>query len=161
MIVNILCRLLSKSLFPYNIAPVYRLLEKVENLHSTTKQFWSPALNLHSSLCYIYISKLIYSNEMKIKIYVTKSKILEANFQYQFLFWWTLLTCSFRYHWWIVWKVQILQLCWDCSPEWNICMCPDKLTFWIDLLHSVQMHFSLLWCTFVTCRDKWLFLDAS
>merc|ERR1719270_2754186 len=43
-------RLLSKSLFPYNIAPVYRLLEKVENLHSAALENSFP----HGShLCFI------------------------------------------------------------------------------------------------------------
>merc|ERR1712179_444783 len=32
-----IARLLSKSLFPYNIGPVYRLLEKVENFHLNQK----------------------------------------------------------------------------------------------------------------------------
>merc|ERR1711992_347532 len=30
-------RLLSKNLFPYNIGPVYRLLDKVDSLHRTQK----------------------------------------------------------------------------------------------------------------------------
>ena len=30
-------RLLSKNLFPYNIGPVYRLLDKVDNLHRSQK----------------------------------------------------------------------------------------------------------------------------
>lgn len=36
---NSIARLLSKSLFPYNISPVYRLLERVETLHSTAMHY--------------------------------------------------------------------------------------------------------------------------
>jgi hypothetical protein len=32
-------RLLSKSLFPYNIGPVYRLLERVQAQHNQVMQF--------------------------------------------------------------------------------------------------------------------------
>ena len=33
---NIVARLMSKALFPYNIGPVYRLLDKVSTLHADT-----------------------------------------------------------------------------------------------------------------------------
>ena len=35
-IITLLFRLMSKALFPYNIGPVYRLLDKVSTLHADT-----------------------------------------------------------------------------------------------------------------------------
>ena len=36
VITLLLFRLMSKALFPYNIGPVYRLLDKVSTLHADT-----------------------------------------------------------------------------------------------------------------------------
>ena len=42
-------RLLSKSLFPYNIGPVFRLLERVEAQHATVQQLsWQKATDQDS-----------------------------------------------------------------------------------------------------------------
>ena len=75
-------------------------------------------------------------------------------------FWWTFLACVFTLDWYRLWYVQTLQLYRVCSPEWNIFMCCFRLLFWIDLLHSLQLLFSLFWWTFLTCEDKLHFVVA-
>ena len=69
-------------------------------------------------------------------------------------FWWTFLTWPFTAYWCILWYVQRLQLNRVCSPEWNIFMCLFRYIFWIDLLHSLHLIFSLFSWTFFTCLDK-------
>ena len=74
------------------------------------------------------------------------------------LFWWTFLTCLFIFDWLLLWYEQTLQLYRICSTEWYCFMCLFRLFFWIDLLHSLQIIFSLFWWTFLTCLDKLLLI---